>query len=100
MRNPGRQLFAWALTSLLGALRSFIVPLLCGLLLLFSADCRLSESDLRYSHPNIPLVHICDKPLDVPKDVDLWGYDFTTKRLVTAEDPAELRTFDAADVFF
>ncbi len=80
MRNPGRLLFAWVLTMLLRLLRSFVVPLLCGLLLLFSADCGLSESDLRYSHPNTPIVAICDKPLDVPKDVEFWGYDFTTRR--------------------
>ena len=65
-----------------------------------SANCSLTASDLRYSHPGVPTIQICDKPLDVPLDVNLWGYDFTTKRLVTAEDPAELRIFDAADVFF
>lgn len=80
MRNHGRLFFSWALMWLLRLLRSFVMPLLCGLLLLFSADCGLSESDLRYSHPDTPIVAICDKPLDVPKDVEFWGYDFTTRR--------------------
>lgn len=76
------------------------VPLLCGLLLLFSADCRLSASDLEYSHPDIPIYQICDKPLDVGDGLNFWGFNYTTKQLVTEEDPAELRTFDAADAFF
>lgn len=99
MRTPYR-LLTWLLTSFLQSPRSLVVPLLCGLLFLFGADCRLSESDLRYSHPDIPIVYVCDKPLDVPDDVDFWGFDFITRKLVTAEDPAELRTFDAADKFF
>lgn len=93
------RLLTWLLIYL-RPLQSLVVPLLYGLLLLLSADCRLSESDLRYSHPDTPIVHVCDKPLDVPDDVDFWGFDFTTRKLVTAEDPAELRTFDAADKFF
>ena len=71
MRNRGRLLFAWVFTLLLRSLRSFVPPLLCGLLLLFSADCGLSESDLRYSHPDTPIVAICDRPLDVDKAVEL-----------------------------
>ena len=55
---------------------------------------------MRWSHPSTPIYQICDKPLDVPDDVNLWGFDFETKRLVTADDPAELRMFDAADAFF
>lgn len=88
------------LQMFLRPLRSSVVPLLCGLLLLFSVNCRLSASDLEYSHPDIPIYQICDKPLDVGDGLNFWGFNYTTKQLVTEEDPAELRTFDAADAFF
>lgn len=81
-------------------MRKLLILLLFGALLLFSADCALTTYDLRYSNPKIPIYQICDKPLDVSDDVDLWGYNFTTKRLVTAEDPLELRMFYGADAFF
>ena len=74
------------------------VPLLCAASLLANATCSFSASDLRYSHPAIPLVQICDKPLDVPDNVNLWGFNYATKELVT--DPVELRLFDTADAFF
>lgn len=99
----------WKYSQLLlvGLLQTFVVrlgrhvvPLLCGMLLLFSTDCGLSASDLEYSHPNIPIYQICDKPLDVGDGLNFWGFNYTTKQLVTEEDPAELRTFDAADAFF
>ena len=95
-----RLLPTWLCLSFLRSVRTCVVPLLCGLLLLFSADCRLSASDLEYSHPGIPIYQICDRPLDVGKGSRLWGFNYTTKQLVTDEDPAELRTFDAADAFF
>ena len=95
-----RLLPTWLCLSFLRFVRTCVVPLLCGMLLLFGADCRLSASDLEYSHPGIPIYQICDRPLDVGKGSRLWGLNYTTKQLVTDEDPAELRTFDAADAFF
>lgn len=67
------------------------VRLLCMLMLFVGADCTLftlSTSDLRYSHPTIPVVQICDKPLDVPDNENLWGFNYATKELVT--DPVEM----------
>ncbi len=32
--------------------------------------------------------------------MDLWGYNFSTKRLVTGETDSKLRLFDSADLFF
>ena len=46
--------------------RRLVVPMLCGLMLLFNADCSLSMGDLQYSAPKAETVQICDKPLDVP----------------------------------
>lgn len=74
------------------------MPLLCATTLFCNATCGLSASDLQYSHPGITTEPICDKPLDVPDNVNLWGFNYTTKELVT--DPVELRLFDHADVFF
>src|SRR5690349_8654998 len=100
MRKHHKLLFVWFLNSFFLSARRSVVPLLCGLLLLFNADCSLSASDLKYSHPTIPLIQICDKPLDVSDDVNLWGYNFTTKLLITADDASELRSFGSADMFF
>ncbi len=93
-------LFKWVLHSFSLRVSHSIVPLLCALSLLFSTDCTLTTSDLRWSHPTTPIYQICDKPLDVPDGVDFWGYDELTNRLVTGEDPAELRVFDSATAFF
>ena len=100
MTKHHRLLFVCFLNSFFLRIRHSFVPLLCTLSLLFSADCTLTARDLRYSHPKTPIIQICDKPLDVPDGVNLWGYNFYTKRLVTAEDPGELRIFDSADAFF
>ncbi|MBK9260601.1 MAG: hypothetical protein IPM54_12355 [Polyangiaceae bacterium] len=71
----------------------------CALLLLCGAGC-LTMGDLQWSNPRADVVHICDKPLDVPEDVNLWAFNSETGQLVTGEDPAELRWFaHRADVF-
>jgi hypothetical protein len=58
-------------------------------------------SDLLWSNPKGRPVYICDKPLDVPDDVDLWALQSVSGRIVTGEDPAELRFFaHQADIFF
>ncbi|MBK9260608.1 MAG: hypothetical protein IPM54_12390 [Polyangiaceae bacterium] len=72
----------------------------CALLLLCSAGC-LTMADLQWSNPRAEVVHICDKPLDVPHNVNLWAWNSATGQLVTGDDPAELRFFaHRADVFF
>ena len=82
--------------------RHSVVPLLCALMLLFNADCALTMGDLQYSAPKAEVVSICDKPLDVPPGINLWAYDTVTGRIVTGEDPGELRYFAgmAADMLF
>jgi len=100
MGKQYRQRFGWHERSLLLRLRHSVVPVLCGSSMLFSTDCRLSTYDLQYSHPNTPIIQICDRPLDVPLDGRLWGYSVITKRLVTDEDEGELRSSYWVNVFF
>ena len=70
-------------------------------LLLLGSACSLTMSDLLWSNPKGRPVYICDKPLDVPDDVDLWALQSVSGRIVTGEDPAELRFFaHQADIFF
>ncbi|MBK9263210.1 MAG: hypothetical protein IPM54_25830 [Polyangiaceae bacterium] len=58
-------------------------------------------ADLQWSNPRADVVHICDKPLDVPEGVNLWAWNSATGQLVTGDDPAELRWFaHRADVLF
>lgn len=80
--------------------RSLRVMMLCALLLVFGASCALTMGDLLWDNPRAEVVYICDKPLDVPDSVKMWGYNYTTKRLVTGEDELQLRLFDSADAYF
>jgi hypothetical protein len=73
MKKHDRLRFVCFLNSFFLRARPSFVPLLCALVLLFSADCGLSAYDLKYSNPDIPIIQICDKPLDVSDDVNLWG---------------------------
>ncbi len=97
-----RLLVGWLVNSFFLRVRRSVVPLLCGVMLLFNADCALTMGDLEYSAPKAEVVYICDKPLDVPPEINLWAYDTVTGRIVTGEDPAELRYFAgmAADMLF
>jgi hypothetical protein len=100
MGKQYRHIFWRYARSLLQRLRHSVVPALCVLPLLSSTDCSLSRSDLEYSHPDTPIIQICDKPDDMAADVKLWGYNRSSKRIVTDEDGGELRGFYGADVFF
>jgi len=100
MGKQYRRSFGQYARSLLLRLRHSVVPALCVLPLLSSTDCSLSTYDLEYSHPNTPIIQICDKPRFLAADVKLWGYNRSSKRIVTDEDGGELRGFYGADVFF
>ena len=80
--------------------RRVLTPFLCGLLLL-GADCEFTVGDLRVRNPHAEVVYICDKPLEVPPDIDLFAYDQATGEVVSAYDWTELSLFASrADVFF
>jgi len=83
MQKHHEPLFVWLLNSFFLRVRHSFVPLLCALLVLFGANCTLTASDLRYSHPDTSIIQICDKPLDVPHEVNLWGYVVVVRKPIS-----------------
>ncbi len=102
MGKQCKLVIVWFVQAFFRRVRRSVFPLLGALILLFNAHCALTMGDLQYSAPKAEVVHICDKPLDVPPGINLWAYDTVTGRIVTGEDPAELRYFAgmAADMLF
>lgn len=74
---------------------------LCALMILFTTDCSLTIGDLQYSNPKAETYTICDTPTEIGSHVTLFAVNWSTGKMVTNDNEAELRYFASlADAFY